>query len=260
MSKISYQLVDKIIQYATGGEIDLILYLARRQNAFGNVRGIYYKDICMELGICKQTFYNALYGLEKKEIIYIDWTNGRDWNITLIDNVFLSYKDFKKGYLNINRDFLHRAEFRNLKPNEKRLILKLLKVYRTDQNFKIRLSKLCQWIGVGKRLLKKYLKRICLFFDIQEKGEMYCFSFKNMDFFAGKSEREHRLFYEIVTFCRRYKVRYTLKDLKDIVVLFGQYAKYKNRLVRILCDTALQYKFLQPKMINGIICKQTCEG
>ena len=243
---------DRNMPYATNTEIDLVLYISKIQNSFGHCRGVCYRDVCLALGITKQSFYNALYGLEAKGIIQIDWTNGRDWNVTLIDAV--TPKMYKTGkYIKTNRDFLYSPEFKALKVNEKRLILKLLKVYRADREFKISISKLCEWVGIrSKDVMKEYLDSVAQFFDVRWKGNL-CLIGRRLDFLTSRTEKEHFIEHWIRRFCRYFKVSFVLTELNDLIGLFQRYGDHSpGRLIRAVCEVCSGHKRLEPALVHYI--------
>jgi len=256
-NKLSYDLLEKILDQATAPtEIDFILYLSKIQNEFGNIRNLHYADVCLYLNISKQTFYNIKNSLESKKIIRVDWTNQINWNITLLDNQFINYNDYKQGYINTNKDFLYTPEFKNLKLQEKKLVLKLLKVSRADATFKISIPKLKEWLGTdNKNLIVSYINNISKFFDITVSNDnvLYIFKLSLKSNVAEKTEKENYLLYAITTYCRMHKISYTIDDLKDLVIMFGQYKNKLNKLIQAIIDTCLHYHCIIPKLINSIV-------
>lgn len=82
----------------TSREIDFLLYLTLKQDRTGYVPGVYYKDVMEHTGMCKTSFYEALYSLEKKEIISYKRIQD-DYDITFIGNDFSMFTkdDYKEG-------------------------------------------------------------------------------------------------------------------------------------------------------------------
>ncbi|MGN1155130.1 MAG: hypothetical protein ACI4TK_03030, partial [Agathobacter sp.] len=53
-------------------EFLLFYFLVRHSDEYdATVRGVYYRDVLKETKMCKQSYYNALKGLEEKEIIKV---------------------------------------------------------------------------------------------------------------------------------------------------------------------------------------------
>ena len=50
--KIKYSLLDKL-NSLTNKEVDFILYVARYQDDYGCIRGMYYRDVCENADMCK---------------------------------------------------------------------------------------------------------------------------------------------------------------------------------------------------------------
>lgn len=84
--KIKYALLDKL-NSLTNKEVDFILYVARYQDDYGCIRGMYYRDVCENADMCKQTFYDTLRSLQAQGIITYSRVN-QDYDITILDNDF----------------------------------------------------------------------------------------------------------------------------------------------------------------------------
>lgn len=281
--KLNYKIIDKLMLQTTyikndmgeliesnnitSSELDLLIYMSTKQDAFGNVSGIYYKDVVLDLCLkSKQTFYNALYGLENKEYIKINY-NRKDeyWECTILNNVFSNSKDDKKGYFNTNLYFLHTQEFRSLSLNEKKLCIKLAIVYKIEkcQNTGLRIypSKMAKWLGIkSTSLIYGYIENIKEFFPNTVKtaiwGNIICFE-KNIstsEVNCIKSEKEHYLMHKLIYFCRNYRINYTTKDLKDLIVLISQYAaRGPGKLFSTICNILLSKKCVEPALINSVL-------
>lgn len=285
--KLSYQIINRIMQpkiplndpsgntievnNITGTELDLLVFMSIRQNPWGKVTGIYYKDACLELGYsCKQTFYNAIHGLEYKEYIAINYNiHDEYWECTILNNVFDNDEDDKKGYFNTNRAFLHSPEFRNLKLNEKKICIYLAMSYQESHwkqyGLKIYPETIAKKIGlITTSLVYSYMENINKFFpNKREKsnsnGEIFVLPKGNFIPFdcKQKTEREHFLTHKFTYFCRIFKISYTLKDLKDLIILIGQYAVVGiGILYGTICDVLLRYRSIQPALINRLLSER----
>ena len=70
MQKLSVEVLEKMLGAdLSNHEIDMMLYIARFQDEFGHIRGVYYRDICENVGLSYQGFYDCLHSLERKGII-----------------------------------------------------------------------------------------------------------------------------------------------------------------------------------------------
>ncbi len=258
MQKLKYAVLDKILDNCTNREIDFILYISQYQNELGQVRGLDYKFVCLHLGIAKQTFYDILYGLESKSIISINWTNDKSnvWDITILDNSFIEYKNYRDGYLNTNKYFLYQQEFRMLKPGIKKLILRLLKVNRADQSFKISFEKLLKWTGLkNKAVLDDYIQVLKQYFNITVSKNTLIIKLKNIIQSYKDTDLYKYITHSVTTFCRKYKIAYTLRDLTDLFFIFDNRKNTYSKIINALCDTALRYRSLEPALINSIVSR-----
>ena len=255
MQKISLEIVNRIVEEnISNDEINFLLYIAQFQNELGQVRGIHYRTAIIALNISKPQFYNIIRTMEEKKFITVDWSNSRYWNFVINDNVFLTREDNKKGYLNINRTFLHSITFKNMKANIKQLVLKLLTTYRENQNFKISIEKLCSWINVkGTRLMLQYLEAIKEWFNVRITGNgIYIIQLK-IDERRPQSETSFYFKNFIEMFCSNYKIGFTPDTIKDLIILLGQYKSKLNKLYCVICSTCLQYHTIEPALINSIM-------
>lgn len=279
--KLSYIIIDKLLapyvtakdrfgnvdhlSSVTASEFDLLLYLSVRQDPWGRVHGIYYKDATLELMFgSKQTFYNALYGLRDKGFIIINPNSlyNDTWDCIIVDNVYYDEKDDRKGYFNTNRAFLHTPEFYKLKVNEKRLCILLAKKYQTNNYMRFGLDvypeTIASWLGIkSTSLVFEYMETIKNFFPhnrvTKGRGVMFHLFKDNVIPFDSNlvSENERFLSHKIIAFCREHRISYTLKDLKDLIILIGQYASISiGYLYGTICDVLINKRSIEPKLIH----------
>jgi hypothetical protein len=266
--KLSNEILDKLMKdKVSSTEIDLLLYLALRQDAFGNVDGVYYKDTYINLLVSKQSFYNAKDGLCDKGYILDKDVNADYFNFRILNNKFTNKADDKKGYLNINEDFLFSAEFKKLKANEKKLCLKLLQIYQMPSTQQYGLpvypETIASWLGIKSKsmaIIYNYCENISQFFPNDRKdgkeGTLIQFLPKAFQVrtYQNKSIREHYLEHKIKHICRIYRVSYTIRDIKDLIILLAQYAKKGiGKLYSIICDVLIQKRSIEPRLINFLI-------
>jgi hypothetical protein len=150
MKKLTFELLNKLTKKnCTSNEIQFVIYSLNRADAYGRVQGLNYRDVAQALRITERDFYYILNNLDTQEppseesenevvtnhrdvvgmtkatsikykgIITIDWTNGKDWNITINNSILTSSKDYSKGYININRVIFNSTEFMQEKGNVK---------------------------------------------------------------------------------------------------------------------------------------------
>lgn len=280
-NKLSYDIINRImlpsltvqddagnkinISNVTSIELDLLLYLSLRQDQFGNIKGIYYKDAMLDLFCCKASFYNALYALEKKEYIVINYANRGYWDCTILNNIYRSANDDKKGYFNTNREFLFDKRFKQLKINEKKLCIKLSILYNTKKGVRnginVYLSTIKNWLGVGSTTLAyDYLDSISFIFPCTYKvrqADILVSVTSGNSFYdksTNKTERENYLTHKLKYFFNSFKISYTLKDIKDIIILLGQYSSIPAKtLYTSIFDVILKDRIVKPKLINFIL-------
>ena len=289
-ARLSYQIIDKMryptvivkdqdtgetqeLPNVTSKEIDLLIYLSTKQNAFGQVQGVYYRDFCLQNGCCPQTYYNAKGGLENKGYIVVNYRGKEDGTLDLLinDNIFVSQQDYKDGYFSTNKAFLHSPEFRSLKANEKKIaILIAIKKTKADnkgQEFKLYPKTIAKWIGVKTvSHVYRYMKSLDFLFPATRvdgnEGDMFVIDKKikrkyNYQSQTRYSARELYWFHRLKNFFKRYNITYTLKDLKDLVVVVYQYDAYNRGLLHTtMMDLLLQYRSAVPKVINKVFARR----
>jgi len=245
--KLKRSNLDRLIEKLSGREIDLYLYLIQRQSNLGQVNGVNYKDAMINLNMPKSTFYKSLYELEEKEFIHINWGSSYgQFDIIILDNIFVSEKDYSKGYISINVDFILSLTFIKLHVNLKKFFLRLLN-----------LQSMNKLVKVNNDLLKKY--KVYYLFD--ELGKMftiiptekgYLFSIKNK---LSKKKVDNGYFlqykHNLINFCKRYKISYTYKDLLSCVTTMLNYRKIFGKINKALDSIRKKY-ILQPKLITYI--------
>lgn len=263
--KLNAEIINKIIETnsITGKQIDVLLWLAIRQDEFGRIFYVKYNEVTNDLKICNQEYYNCINNLEKQNIIRIihtHYVNG--WDIEILDNVYASQNDDKKRYLNINRNFLYTETFRVLKANEKKLILKILLNIKLEGKFFLNFTTIKSWLKIkNKQLINSYIKKLQSLKDVfnisifKKRKKQTIIIKKNFQDSPYKHESiaNHFLYNKIKQLCRLYKVKYTMEALKDTSTLFAQYADYYTLVFSAFSDTIIQTHKLQPKLINYIV-------
>lgn len=265
MQKLAYELLDQILEKCSKKEIDFILYCCQYQNELGNVRGINYKFTCLDIHVSKQGFYNILKSLEEKGIIIINWLNSeKDWSFTFINNKFLDYKDTRKGYLKTNFFFLHELDFKNLNVKAKKLILKLLKVYRPDKQFRMSREKLQEWAGVkNQEELETYIDILRKYFNITDFKGLLIIKLKRYNQRYTDTDLYKSLSHRIKTFCSNYSISYTMDAVKELYFIFKDNWEEFNKVVAALSDTVFRYRHdgsyrirsIEPGLIKSMLAR-----
>ena len=267
MHKIRKSVIANILEAkCTGAELKFLLFISQIQSNRGFVRHISCRWICFSISISKQTFYNILNSLEKKQIIKVYKEMAGEYSIEILNNSFLEYKDFgkDKGYITSQYDFLHEKSFHSLKLNAKRLALKMMKsLYRldTDKTFSIRFSKMLnEWVHIkNKRILLQYLMSLEPYFIIYYNNNYCSFKLRKVNpvthYRVKNTEMYKYLNYRTSQICRRHNISYTSSDLHDYIQLFRQYPKKHKQLYFAFIKTVSELKLIQPALIHSIILK-----
>lgn len=239
--KLRYQVISKLNKLSNS-EMKLFIYLVQSENqSTGLVEGVYYRDVMKHTGMCKQSFYNALSGLENKHIITVEKNSDVDYDVLILDNACPTEKERSEGYINLNRKVFHSAEFQNLKAQEKYLMFEFLK--RTHENRgSMRVSvkhfyeDFKKILGVKARVLRSYLHNLKKFFSIGIKKGNYFITYLhsvfkkyNVNDPGWKAERSWYLEQLVKKECHRLHISYTMEALADTAYLAVQYKEYVEK-------------------------------
>ena len=243
--KLKTRNLNRLIDEMSGREIDLFLYLIKRQNDLGQVDSIYYKDALIELSIPKSTFYSALKYLEDSDFIHIDWgSNYGEYKITITDNIFTSEENYKEGYLNLNLDLILSKMFIQLHVNMKKLLLRLLGMQAGTRKVKI-----------TKEMLKQFRVYNCF----EELKALFLITdYENGWLFTLRKElrkHSHNTYFlqyqhKLVNYCKRYNINYTVNELVDSVKVIITYRHKMPNIQKALDYIREKIHLLQPKLIN----------
>lgn len=247
--KIKISNLNKLINALSGRELDLYLYLIKRQNSIGSVTNVFYRDAMEDLRMPKSTFYVCMNELfEKGFLTFQDTKSGAGYDVFLLDNSFINESDFKEGYLNINLDYILSEEFINLKVNIKKFLLRLLSLRAGERNVKLLRDTLR---GYKVEYLMDELAEL---FHITVDGDGYMFKVK--DRILTNRRNSLYLHYEnkVRNFCRCNDVEFTEDTLTDTVVSISNQinTNYKEARVLKALDEIRRIGSLQPKLINFI--------
>lgn len=231
--RIKYSLIDKL-KNLTSTEMDLFLYIAKYQRLNGFVAGVHNQDVCRATGMCKQSFYTAMRGLERKGIVKISRTSDIDYDLLILDNDFTGKEAFKagrcKGYIDLSRSIFHKKQFKQLKAKEKWLLLYFLHcTHDNSSSYRIGTGnfykKFCAMLGVTKRMVRSYLHSLRAFFSVGIVKGIYYITYKRSVFNQKQGEQEkqeHEFFASALL--RRNKIRkYNQEALAETAKLIKQY-------------------------------------
>ncbi len=231
--RIKYSLIEKL-KNLTSTEMDLFLYVAKYQRLNGFVAGVHNQDVCRATGMCKQSFYTAMRGLERKGIVKISRTSDIDYDLLILDNDFTGKEAFKagrcKGYIDLSRSIFHKKQFKQLKAKEKWLLLYFLHcTHDNSSSYRIGTGnfykKFCAMLGVTKRMVRSYLHSLRAFFSVGIVKGIYYITYKRSVFNQKQGEQEkqeHEFFASALL--RRNKIRkYNQEALAETAKLIKQY-------------------------------------
>ena len=231
--RIKYSLIEKL-KNLTSTEMDLFLYVAKYQRLNGFVAGVHNQDVCRATGMCKQSFYTAMRGLERKGIVKISRTSDIDYDLLILDNDFTGKEAFKagrcKGYIDLSRSIFHKKQFKQLKAKEKWLLLYFLHcTHDNSSSYRIGTGnfykKFCAMLGVSKRMVRSYLHSLRAFFSVGIVKGIYYITYKRSVFNQKQGEQEkqeHEFFASALL--RRNKIRkYNQEALAETAKLIKQY-------------------------------------
>ena len=230
--RIKYSLIDKL-KNLTSTEMDLFLYIAKYQRLNGFVAGVHNQNVCKATGMCKQSFYTAMRGLERKEIVKISRTSDIDYDFLILGNDFTGDDAFKagcEGYIDLSSSIFHKKQFKQLKAKEKWLLLYFLHcTHDNSSSYRIGTGnfykKFCTLLGVTKRMVRSYLHSLRAFFSVGIVKGIYYITFKKSVFNQKQGEQEkqeHEFFASALL--RRNKIRkYNQEALAETAKLIKQY-------------------------------------
>jgi hypothetical protein len=160
-------------------EIDFILYIGQCQSDEGVVESVYYKDVCDNIDISTQKFYDILKSLKDKGLITHEKANPVDVRVTLCGNSFRDgdYAAGSEGYLKISENDFAGNRFRGMKAGSKLLFLYFHRFVNGKHmliaNF---YSEFCKLFGIARKTLQIYLhelKKAKLMFVGHKRNKAY---------------------------------------------------------------------------------------
>lgn len=129
MQKIKSSVLARMIEAGvTSREFDFLIYISRFQDESGKVEGVHYRDVCTEMGISHQGFYDIKRSLEEKKLIFSGKSSRIDHDITIIGNSFEDTDGCWDSYINTNHNIFQCREFYDLKAGTKLLAMEMMKI------------------------------------------------------------------------------------------------------------------------------------
>lgn len=266
--KLSKSVIKKIIKYTLSKtDINLLIYFASKQLENGCAYNIYYKDVVDALGIAPKTFYQRMAVLESRNIIKFELSGKYGYyNIVILDNDFTN-KDFSDGYVNINRDFFFTEEFLKMRASEKYVLLKVMSRNNDNLN-EINASdeKIAEYANIdpkNKSLIKRIVTTLRNFnvagqkvFDIftsaRKKNNVHFFKLV-LNSKRPVSAKEEVQLHMFTNFCRKNRINYTEKDIKDLVQMDNQYRYYNAIYMSVVKEILLQYGEVKAAVIRSMV-------
>lgn len=234
MQKLKNSILAKMIAaHLTSKEIDFLIYVSRFQDDNGCVSGVHYKEVCENMHMSYQGFYDVKNSLIEKGFIKCEKSNRIDHDITILNNAFLSEDDIRSGYINTNHNIFFNEEFFALKAGAKLLAMEIMKLsYAGTGECRIGTTKFYEkytkLFGVSKRVMRVYLMALKPFFSIGIKDGIYYMRPKRNVYREMRQASENQNFAEhnVEVICRRNKIKeMTVKEKKDVCTLIGQYRR-----------------------------------
>lgn len=283
MNKLSVSVFEKLIaKKATSREIDFVIYLAQYQNAYGEVEGVHYKDVCDALGVSIQGFYDLKNSLTEKSIIECVKRDYTDWDITVLDNAFPDEESYKKGYFQLHRQMFHSKTFQKMKAKAKLLAMEFMRFNLTNKcaheiGTKRFFEKYKEIFGVDEAALRGYLSQLRKLFNINIKDGKYYFDIKSSmsEIAKGNKHTKNQNYNDQMyhTVIRRNRIKKVYENARnDIYHVLNIYhdelshsmagmgfTKVVKDSIRVLNESSKSRKkksHLRPKLINKLLAEE----
>ena len=272
MQKLKNSIIAKMIKARlTNKEIDFLIYVSRFQNDDGVVSGVYYKEVCENMHMSVQGFYDVKNTLIRKGFIRSEKNSPTDHDITILDNAFLTENDIKAGYVNTNHNIFFHEKYARLKAGAKLLAMELMKLsYAGTGECRIGTEKFykkyTQLFGVSKRVMRIYLMQLKIFFSIGIKEGIYYIRPKNIVYrqLGQASENDNYAAHNVDVICRRNRIQEAgKKEKKDICTLLKQYRKQAQEVRQDIVEMLMRavegslelagVRILKPKLVHKLL-------
>lgn len=215
--------------------MDFLLYIARKQDLRGCVVGVHNQDVCRNTGMCKQSFYSAMRGLERKGVIQVYKASEIDYDITILDNDCEDKQTggffCPEGYINLQRSVFRQKRFKKLKAKEKWMLMYFLHItHENSSSYRIGTRTLYQkftkLLGVTSRVIRSYLHNLRTFFSIGIVKGNYFITYRHSVFDPKDEIGTERSCHEnfVKAAVRRNKIRTAAyQDIRQTAELVKQY-------------------------------------
>lgn len=260
MQKMKHDLYNRIMNDTSLSrlEIHLLFWLAKHQDENGHVTGVYYRDMEESLSCSKSGFYLVRDSLAEKGYISWDKSCSADMDIKLYDNSFYVNGDIAyENYIDLNISMFESEEFFRCRPGAVRLAMYMVKRVAAAKAITYANSHTADsmeaensrklWFSPGKfisvakvmlkvkiRSIKEYLEELKPWIGsakLQGNGNEYAVitvlkrGLKSPD--DGKKPYPERKSYlhRIKSYCRRNRIEYDRKNLRDTADLIMQYRR-----------------------------------
>lgn len=256
----------------TSTQVSFLFYISRVQDLHGEAKGIYYKDVCKDLGISYQQFYNLLRDMREAGFIQYEKASYYDYDIKIIDNDWEGRPH--KDYVSTNKAMFYDPFFHKMKGNEKLLAIELQKFIEINrcsfhQKVEELYEKYMRIFRVTKRVIRGYLHVLKKFFSIGIRNGQFYISLRKEYTQKGSTKSEEGVLNEneVKVFCRRNKIHPVdeSKDFWDVGRLSVQYcseAEEKQKNIWCILKECIEASVsgawgesreLKPKLVHQII-------
>lgn len=245
MQKLKNSILDHMIDAKlTSKEIDFLIFISRFQDDTGRVCGVHYRELCEEMHMSYQTFYNVKESLEEKNFIRSIKTDRIDHDIIILNN--RNEDCIENGYINTNHHMLFCEEFYRMKAGAKLLAMQLMKItYAGKGYFAIGVRKFYDGyparFGVSRRVMRSWLMSLKLFFSIGIKDAKYFIEPKKIIYRkADEMKESDRLrMHNADVILRRNRIKEADKKEKESLRdLFRQYEPAAKEIGKSIVDFA----------------------
>lgn len=234
MQKLANKIIDKMLAATLNSkEIDFFIYISRFQDERGHISGVHYKDVCENMHMSYQEFYNVKQSLEENGFIRCEKTNRIDHDITILGNVYAGREQeyLSEGYVNTNHNIFNHPDFFTMKAGAKLLALKFVQLGfagtsgRYEIGVKRFYDKYTELLGVTRRVIRSYLKELKDFFSIGIKDKKYYITPKKIvrKRAYAKTEMMNYREHNVDVICRRNRIKVKSKERQKVIDLLAQY-------------------------------------
>lgn len=258
--KLNRKTVQTLIKNGTSTDISLIFHISRISNTNGYVENLNYKEISEVINCSVQSYYNSLKRLEKTGLISLS-KSLTETNCIILDNKFLQ-KNYSKGYVNTNLDFIYGLDFKKIKLNSKKIALLYFLGKNKNGVYEVSRTKLIDHLGglEKKSLIWEYIDQLRDWFNINDvktkdgKDIKFCISLR--DTMHSKAEKDLYWEHQLSSLKRRYKATMDTKNINETIKLikiygYKDYWKKQFRfLIKTITNTIKELKELRADVIN----------